>query len=39
MTDTDDSFEVFQAMPVGVRAATDTSETSSTSTHFKRKKA
>ena len=34
------SFEVFQAMPVGVRAASDkTSETSSTSTHFKRKKA
>ena len=34
------SFEVFNAMPVGVKAVTDnSSETSSASTHFKRKKA
>ena len=34
------SYEVFQAMPVGVsRAANSASETPSTSTHYKRKKA
>ncbi|KAK1696631.1 hypothetical protein QYE76_013328 [Lolium multiflorum] len=33
------SFEVFNSLPIGVRVPTDTSETSSASTHFKRKKA
>ncbi|KAK1614458.1 hypothetical protein QYE76_019975 [Lolium multiflorum] len=33
------SFEVFNSLPIGVRVLTDTSETSSASTHFKRKKA
>ncbi|KAK1616645.1 hypothetical protein QYE76_022162 [Lolium multiflorum] len=35
----DNSQEVFNALPIGVRVLTDTSETSSASTHFKRKKA